>query len=74
MINGLLFQFGLPLNFLGTVYSRELRQSLLDMAVLFSLSTLQNAVSSPPDAKTLKLSGGKIEFNDVSFYYDPEKK
>lgn len=73
MVNQLVFQLSVPLNFLGSVY-RELRQSLLDMETLFNLQKVNVTVKERPDAKVLDLSrGGEIRFENVTFGYHPDR-
>ncbi|KAG6069076.1 Iron-sulfur clusters transporter atm1, mitochondrial [Claviceps aff. humidiphila group G2b] len=73
MVNQLVFQLSVPLNFLGSVY-RELRQSLLDMETLFNLQKVSVSIQEKPDAKPLALSrGGEIKFDNVSFGYHPDR-
>jgi ABC transporter ATM len=73
MVNQLVFQLSVPLNFLGSVY-RELRQSLLDMETLFNLQKVNVTVKEKPDAKPLLLNrGGEIKFENVSFGYRPDR-
>jgi ATP-binding cassette subfamily B (MDR/TAP) protein 7 len=73
MINQLVFQLSVPLNFLGSVY-RELRQSLLDMETLFGLQRVHVSVQDRPGAKDLRLThGGEIKFDKVSFGYVPAR-
>ncbi|TKA78879.1 Iron-sulfur clusters transporter atm1, mitochondrial [Friedmanniomyces simplex] len=73
MVNQLVFQLSVPLNFLGSVY-RELRQSLLDMETLFNLQKVNVAVQEKPNAPPLLLNqGGTIRFENVSFAYRPDR-
>ena len=73
MVNQLVFQLSMPLNFLGSVY-RELRQSLLDMETLFNLQKVNVAVKEIPHAQPLSLTkGGEIRFHNVSFGYHKDR-
>lgn len=72
MVNQLVFQLSVPLNFLGSVY-RELRQSLLDMETLFNLQRVNVNIKERPDAKPLILKGGEIKFENVTFGYRPDR-
>ncbi|MCJ1468907.1 Iron-sulfur clusters transporter atm1, mitochondrial [Pseudocyphellaria aurata] len=73
MVNQLVFQLSVPLNFLGSVY-RELRQSLLDMETLFNLQKVNIAVKDPTNLTPLKLiKGGEIKFENVTFGYHRDR-
>jgi ATP-binding cassette subfamily B protein len=72
MINAILIQLYLPLNFMGMVY-REIKQGLIDIETMFALLHEPAEIVDKPGAKTLRVKKGEIKFENATFAYDPER-
>jgi ABC-type transport system involved in Fe-S cluster assembly fused permease/ATPase subunit len=64
LVNGLMFQLAIPLNFLGGIY-RELRQAFIDMEAMFAMKDRLPAVHDGPHE--LEVSDGSIVLDHVSY-------
>ena len=72
LVNSYLLQVFQPLTFLGFVY-REIKRSLTDMETMFELLGVQAEVKDKPGAPSLKVNGGRVVFDDISFCYDNKR-
>ena len=73
LINAFMIQLFLPLNFLGFVY-REIKGSMANIEKMLHLLEVSPSVNDKPEAEPLKHSAGNIEFSDVSFSYQTDRK
>src|SRR5262245_43705570 len=73
LVNALLIQLYIPLNFLGMVY-REIKQSLLDIDRMFRLLTAHREIQDSPGAVDAPPGPAEVEFAQVDFSYEQERK
>jgi ATP-binding cassette, subfamily B, heavy metal transporter len=69
MINALMIQLYMPLNFIGSSY-REIKQGLIDVEGMFSILRENAEIADKPTAKDMVTSKGVVRFENVSFAYD----
>ena len=81
LVNALMIQLYVPLNFLGVIY-REIKQSIVDLEKMFALLGQNREIADAPDAKPLEHSGGAgldatlgvaVRFEHVRFGYDADR-
>ena len=72
MVNALLIQLYIPLNFMGMVY-REIKQALVDIEVMIGVISQHEEVADNPSALPLKITDAHIHFENVVFHYNPDR-
>jgi len=77
LVNTLMIQLYIPLNFLGVIY-REIKQALTDMDRMFSLLNTEKDIADSPDANVLEIHnralGPDVRFEHVSFHYESKRE
>ncbi len=72
LVQTYLLQLYMPLNFMGFVY-RQIKQSFVDMEQMYSLLGENQEVKDQDNAPDIEVSGGVLEFKNVSFAYNADR-
>jgi ABC-type transport system involved in Fe-S cluster assembly fused permease/ATPase subunit len=72
LINAMMIQLYVPLNFMGMVY-REIKQAIIDIEKMFNVLARDPEIKDVPDAKPLVVTSGNVRFEDVRFSYEPDR-
>jgi ATP-binding cassette subfamily B protein len=73
LINTMMLQLFLPLNFLGIIY-RSLKYALADMDMVIKLLQRPVEITDRADAEVLEVSKASIEFRQVGFHYNEDRQ
>jgi len=73
LINTMMLQLFLPLNFLGIIY-RALKYALADMDMIIKLLQKPIEITDSADARPLTLTSTTVEFKSVSFNYNDDRR
>jgi ABC-type transport system involved in Fe-S cluster assembly fused permease/ATPase subunit len=73
LVNAMMIQLYQPLSFLGNVY-RDLRQSTIDIEMMFDIMGKSPEVQDRPGAKPLVATKGAVRFENVFFHYDSRRQ
>ncbi|MBR0798879.1 ABC transporter ATP-binding protein/permease [Bradyrhizobium jicamae] len=72
LINSMMIQLYVPLNFMGMVY-REIKQAVIDIEKMFEVLARDPEVRDLPGATPLAVSAGSVRFEDVRFAYEADR-
>ncbi len=73
LINAMMIQLYVPLNFMGMVY-REIKQAIIDIEKMFNVLARDPEIKDVPGAKPLVVTSGNVRFEDVRFAYDADRQ
>jgi ATP-binding cassette subfamily B protein len=73
LINAMMIQLYVPLNFMGMVY-REIKQAIIDIEKMFNVLRRDAEIKDVPGALPLAVTSGHVRFEDVRFAYDPDRQ